>query len=143
LTAYVDAVQDLLRGKYAAVKQMLPPYLADPGNFVAFRYDDGIIIRVDPNAGDRKTLAVRVNGSIKEHAFQVSEGLIHCTGSPDFAPEKPGVTLKLQVRALTGEVKKELVEMGIACHLALDEPEPLRSPPATPFSAINSESVGV
>src|SRR3954451_14703692 len=49
LSSYVDAVQDLLRGKYAAVKQMLPPYLADPGNFVAFGCDDGIIVRIDPN----------------------------------------------------------------------------------------------
>lgn len=90
MLAYIDAVQELLKGRYKNLKNQAPRYLAEPSSIFAVHCKDGIIIRYDVKKDDKqpekqaRILAGISDETVTQLAPKISESVIYCHPSPDF-----------------------------------------------------------
>jgi antiviral defense system Shedu protein SduA len=139
IKAYLGALQELLRGKYAGIREFVPNYLADPGSVLGVCCSDGVVLRFDPKSGERRTFVGRTSESLSVVATQISEGVVRCHKSHDFEPGI-GVTVQIQVSSETGEVKHQTEKKNVCIDVVLERPGNLPTPPQKPFCLTSVEN---
>src|ERR1043165_1507964 len=94
LRVYRDAMQTLVRGKYAGRAHQLSPHQQRTPNIVIVRCADGVIVRYEACIEDRPRIrCVDLSNTLEEMAPKLSDGVVHVPADPvsyvmpDFGPQ--------------------------------------------------------
>jgi len=97
LTAYAEAAEKLLEGKYSAHRELAPPHMQKPCNIFIVRCTDGILVRYDLSSN----AVSRVGGAnpssrLAEISPLLSESIIYFPQDPQtYIPPPGGIELQL------------------------------------------------
>jgi hypothetical protein len=108
LHAYRKAVKKLLAGKYAHVRHLVPPYLAELGKVIVVGCHGGIVVRYERAAEVSPTLAAWTSDSIADVMALQSQKVIKCHTASEYDKEiaDEGITLTLSAHsAATGQTR--------------------------------------
>src|SRR6266849_9241288 len=84
LAAYRKAADDLLRSKYANVKQIAPLHLRKPCSVLIIRCEDGMFVRYDlASDGNAKIRCAQLKKTLAEISPQFSDQMIHFPQDPN------------------------------------------------------------
>jgi len=99
LKAYRRASADLITGKYARLKEYVPPQLREPCHIYVFVCTDGVLVRYDPAGTEEpKVRTTKIPQSIEVIAPQMSEGMVYLSADPTtFVPPTTGPGFALLV----------------------------------------------
>jgi len=137
--AYVNAVQDLLQGKYAHIKELVPIHLSDPGNVLVVACSDGLIVRFERKVNERRVFSGWTNQSLAEMATGLSENLIHLYKDRNFTSTVPttGAELKLFTVDVDTKARQEIVSIKAGIDAVIEKPPRLPSAPQKPFCLVS------
>lgn len=145
--AYMNASLELLQDKYAHIRDLVPRHLSDPGNVITVACQDGIVVRFEANAGERRVITGWTNASLAEIAAGLSENLIHCYADKSQVPVI--LTNSPEIRLSTtdiDQVRREVLNVKVGFNAIIKRPLELPKPPGKPFcllSVRNSFEVGL
>ena len=106
IKAYQAEARNLLKTRYAGLKDVAPLHLREPCNSFVLCCSDGLCVRYD-RAPDEKTVArmAIVPETLAEIVPRFSEGFIHVTSDPKaFVPGQSGPAIILNIGSPTSEV---------------------------------------
>ena len=136
LTAYVDALAQLMAGKYAHLRNTLPSYLLNPGNVTAIVCEDTVLVRFQSAGEPRGVVCGWAPGSIYELAPVVSQNSVYCHKSAATVTqhdETRGFPFSLQkFTAATGSVD-EIAGGRLAFNVIVEHPPVMPAPPLKPY----------
>ena len=98
LAAYRRAMKELLKGKYAILKDVAPTYMTDACCGMAFLCPDGILVRYDlkKTPEQKGFVGILEQGTLTSMAPQLSGSFVHCPIDPDgYNPGEQVVTITL------------------------------------------------
>jgi hypothetical protein len=92
ISAYIKAARELIKGKYAHLREYVPIHLRDPGMIACICCQDGIIVRYDAKTETRPAIVSGWdNGTLSQIAPLVSESVVYCypdKGYESLIPQK-------------------------------------------------------
>ena len=100
MRAYLRQTKDLANGKFSENRNLIPDYLANPGNVLIAICSDGIVIRFEKKSGEKgKTAVAFLDQNIAFAAELLSQRLIHVasTESQSVLDDSFGIEIKLQI----------------------------------------------
>ena len=112
MKAYLAAAEGLTSGKYGHLRDVIPAYLANPGNVLVAVCADGIVIRYEQKGEEeRKLVAALMPEGIAQVASLLSQRLVHLQTqqTPHPVEENFGVELKFVVHSPSLGTSHDLV----------------------------------
>jgi hypothetical protein len=139
---YLKAVEELLSGKYAHLKQLAPRYLADAGKVLVFHCLDGIIIRFEPKIDKKQIVCCWLSETILTASKKISENVIHCHSNKDFTSAilTDGVEIKLFTKNPVSTEEKTICSFRIGYDVVLQFPEKLPPFPDKPYCLLSAKN---
>lgn len=89
--AYLRASTQLLKGKYAKIKDIAPVHLRDPGRVLAMCCNEGIIVRYDRHVGEKQLMTAWSDEELPDLAPKLSESVVFCHTNKDYVATIPKV----------------------------------------------------
>jgi hypothetical protein len=141
--AYLDAAENLLKEKYAPMKDLAPVHLTDHGNVLVICCDEGILIRYERRQEEKKVMTAWRSEGLSQSARLLSESVVHCragkgdsTADPSSGPE---VKL-LKKDSATGEWA-QVLGFRVSFEAVINQPsEPLAGPPNKPYCLLSVQN---
>jgi len=137
--AYRESSKALLDGRYAAVRQLVPPHIRELSSAFILRCCDGILVRYDPPGDDRPRVRVGVCPQpLAEIAPQISENVLHFPADPTEYVPPAGVSISLRVVDGQSGTEREAFSLSLAIFgsTILRDGMTLPAPPARPLPLI-------
>lgn len=152
IKAYLAEARNLLRSRYAGLKDVAPLHLREPCNVFVLCCSDGLFVRYD-RAPDEKTVVrvASVPETLSEVAPKFSEGFIHMPSDIEaFVPGQDGPAVSLNIISPTGEIT-EVVKLFPMIVASTNLPNNFITPPpparplciASVQSEIDVETAGI
>ncbi len=137
--AYLKSAEELLNGKYAALRDSAPPHLADRGNVLAACCADGAVIRYERKANETNVMAGWVEQDLPDVASLFSENVIHCYFDRNYTSTVPttGTEFRLCVQDRHATTQRQLASARIGFDAVIEKPECLPQPPHKPFCLLS------
>jgi hypothetical protein len=145
---YIKAAQQLLAGRYSHLREVAPPHLVNPGNFVVAFCSDGLVVRFEAQAEQRKMFLAKTSKDLAQCAFFLSQRLIRIqsqNGMP-LSSEEHGITINLSTTNPATNVSSTVASFNICFDVRCEPPEHSPQPPQKPlrlFSVRNTFELGL
>jgi len=135
---YIEAIKELLAGKYSGIIEYVPLHLRQPSMIVVFCCKDGVIIRYDcQKEVDRPKVGIAfAEETLADLASKISESVVHCFSNHEDIPPIPesGPEIILTTTSGTTGESKKLISFKINYNIVLEEPSgALLPPPSKPY----------
>lgn len=139
MKAYLKTAESLSSGTYQHLRDILPEYLANPGNVLVVVCTDGIVIRFERKGDEeRKLFAGVMRDGIAQVAALLSQRLVHVQTADEPAPAGDfGVELKLAVHAPSRGVTHDLIAGRIWFQTNNAAPKQISQPGAKPYCLLS------
>lgn len=131
LKAYQKAAHALLGGKYAGVRDLVPPHMRDATVIFVLQCSDGVLVRYDPTGDDDpKVRFAATAASLTEAAPKFSEQVLHFPLDPaSYDPDPDGPSLTFTLRNLADGVAQEWMTMRPRIYASTKLPDGFQIPP--------------
>lgn len=137
--AYLNAAKELLKDKYAHIKDWAPMHLAEPGNVLVACCQDGVVIRYELKTDKTLVCAAWLTEGLPEVASLLSQRIVQC--DPDrnhtFAPATTGMELKLFIEDPGDKQKTDIASARVCFHKVVERPGHMPQPPKKPFCLLS------
>jgi hypothetical protein len=132
--AYLTAIDELLAGKYSAVRDLVPGYLSNRGTIFVAVSSDGVTVRFEAQGTDKRLFVFAMPEPLAQVIQLLSQDLIHCYADPDFTPTVPsGIRIRLgKIDGQTGQ-QTEMTSFRVGFHVVLERPDHPPAPMHKPF----------
>ncbi len=142
--AYMSEARNLLKAKYAGLKDVAPLHLREVCNVLVLSCTDGLLARYDRSQNDKSMVRIAsVPESLSQFVPKLSENFIHITSDlSDFEPVQGGPALSLNLGSPDGQVTEMLrlyPAIVISTKLPDDFVAPL--PPSRPVCLASVQAV--
>lgn len=140
--AYLDAAEMLLQVQYSHIRDYAPAHLSNPGNVLAARCPDGLVIRFDQKSDKRRVAAVWFSESITQLVPLLSQNLIHCYPDRNFISTIPttGIEISISKTDPDQKIKQDILSFRIGLDAVMERPESLPKPPRKPFCLFSARN---
>lgn len=145
--AYLKAAESLVSGPYSSIRNLVPPYLNNPGNVLIAWCDDGIAIRFESKTGEEKRRIGMAwgleGGSILSTCVPlISQNLIFCAPDRTSISVDPtnGQDLALFTMDAQSKEKAEILRVKISFHAVIEKPGDLPPPPMKPYCLLSVQN---
>ena len=141
--AYRKAADDLLKGKYAHVKDLSPAHLADPGDILVACCLDGVVIRYDRKKNTTRVLGAWMSQGLPEVVSLLSQGLVHCYADTNYTSTIPttGATVTIFTEDALKRTRKDMASFRIGLDAVIRRPERLPQPPCKPYCPLSVRNI--
>jgi hypothetical protein len=140
--AYCSALEDLLRGKYAQLREWVPAALLNPEALRVFVCDDGVVVRFDRDTESPRGMVVgRYPGSLTSLAPVISQGVVRLRNESDPPyTDAAGPTISIvKTDGRTGE-ESAVATLSVCFEAILKQPSAPVAPSARPTCLVSIES---
>lgn len=140
--AYIEAITELLKGKYAHLKDLVPTHLRKPGDVLIFCCEDGVIIRYETKHEDEKLTAIWASENLPELAPKISEGFIYCRTDKNFPSTIPTTRPEIVLRKTNPILNQttKIATMEAYYEVVIEKPKSLPSPPSKPYCLLSAQN---
>lgn len=138
--AYLETAKSLAGGRYAHLGNMIPAYLADPGNVLIAVCSDGVVVRYERKTDEKRRLAFMVlPQGIATGAAILSQNLVHIASPELPLPENQefGAKLKLSMFSPQHGESRDIVASRIWLQVTNTPPQEPNPPGAKPYCLLS------
>jgi len=137
--AYLKAVEELLRNKYAHLRQLTPIYLSNPGKVLVLCCLDGVIIRFERKVDKKEVFCGCLPETILNASSKISENLIHCYSNRNVTStvSTNGVELKLFTTDVVSKKRTDIFSFRIGYDVVIEQPKELPKSPEKPYCLLS------
>ena len=145
---YLKSATELLRTKYAHIKDSAPSYLVDPGKVFVACCDGGAVIRYEKKVDSFEFITGWLAEDLPKVAMMLSQNLIQCHPNRQFTStvETTGTEIKLSAVNPKTQESREVFSVKISFDTVIERPDRMPLPPQKPFcllSVQNSLELGI
>ena len=142
IKCYIETTEALTGNKYQHLRDSIPEYMVNPGNYLVAVCTDGIVVRYEKKTEERKGVVAVFPQPIGDVAALLSQDLVHIESpdAPHLIKEKFGAEFKLTVHSPSQGSSHDLVAARIwfqAKTASSQHPEPPGSKPYCLLSVRN------
>ena len=139
MKAYLARIQELLKEQYAPVKNLAPVHFREPCNLLIVFCNNGIVLRYEKKSEEKKSIYTGwANESLEEMVPKVSEGVVFCHPTRDFAPSVPEKGIEFRFAKVSpGKPPEDVLAFKMSFESVLELPESLPTPPAKPYCVLS------
>ncbi|MGH7900551.1 MAG: hypothetical protein ACRENZ_02320, partial [Thermodesulfobacteriota bacterium] len=136
---YLKASDELLSGKYAHLKDWAPVHLADRGNVLIVCCPDGVVVRFERKAGEKRVFAGWMPDGLPQVALLLSHNVIHCYADRSYTSTIPttGTLLQMYKEDTATGHREDIISARIGFDVVLERPEEVPQPPQKPFCLLS------
>src|SRR5207249_4583471 len=119
------------------LRDIAPRHLSDPGNVLVACCEDGVVIRYERKAEERKIIGAWFPGNISSAAAIVSQTLVHC--HMEALPlQLPPSGIKLGFFKVDPDGNRtEILAREVSFHVVIQRPQELPAPPNKPYCLLS------
>ncbi|MCI0696805.1 DUF4263 domain-containing protein [candidate division KSB1 bacterium] len=139
IKAYLKATEELLKEKYAGIKEMAPLHLSKPGNVLIICCEDGALIRYERKQEDTRVMVAWSLEKLSQPAPQISENVVFCHDDKNFASSVAtnGAIVKFFILDPKTGLTQDIVESRIGFDVILSRPAKDASPSNKPYRLLS------
>lgn len=143
ISAYINEVQKLLKGKYASIKDIAPLHLRNPGIIIIILCKDGIILRYDQKYDEHGIGITWLEEGLSYLAPKISDNVLYCYYDENLQSSEtrsyPEITVS-KTDTTTGQ-SIEISKVQIGFNILIKPPkENLPAPPNKPFCLVSVQN---
>ena len=134
--ACLTATDELLAGKYSAVRDLVPGYLSNRGTVLVAVSSDGVTVRFEAQGTDKRLIAFWMSEPLPQVVQLLSQELIHCYPDANFTSTVPttGIQIRLcKVDGKTGQ-QTQMSSFTVGFNVVLQPPNHPPAPMHKPYS---------
>jgi hypothetical protein len=136
---YLKASDELLHGRYVHLKDWAPVHLADRGNVLIVCCPDGVVVRFERKADEKRILAGWMQDRLPQVASLLSQNVIQCYADRNYTSTIPttGTLLQMYKEDTATGHREDIVSARIGFDVVLELPEQVPQPPHKPFCLLS------